>query len=119
VVDALPQTQVFGQYTYAVAPVATILLISQGNADFELTTGTSVEAGLKTTLADGRVDATAAVFTIEQDDTSPATGTTSTSRFREESRRQRASSSRSRPNGCAVFVCTARPRFSMRDSYPA
>ena len=32
VVDALPQTQVFGQYTYAVAPVATILLISQGNA---------------------------------------------------------------------------------------
>jgi iron complex outermembrane receptor protein len=48
--------------------VATILLISQGNAAFELTTGTSAEAGMKTTLANGRVDATASVFTIEQDD---------------------------------------------------
>jgi iron complex outermembrane receptor protein len=68
VVDVLPQTQVFGQYTSAVAPVATILLISQGNAAFELTSGTSAEAGVKATLANGRVDATASVFTIAQDD---------------------------------------------------
>jgi iron complex outermembrane receptor protein len=68
VVDVLPETQVFAQYTSAVAPVATILLISQGNAAFELTSGTSAEAGIKSTLANGRVDATASVFTIEQDD---------------------------------------------------
>jgi iron complex outermembrane recepter protein len=68
VLDVLPQTQVFGQYTYAVAPVATILLISQSNLAFDLTTGTSVEGGIKTTLANHRVDATASVFTIVQDD---------------------------------------------------
>ncbi len=68
VLDVLPQTQLFGQYTYAVAPVATILLISESNLAFNLTTGRSVEAGVKTTLANHRVDATASVFTIEQDD---------------------------------------------------
>jgi iron complex outermembrane receptor protein len=68
VVDALPQTQLFSQYTYAVAPVATILLISQANAAFDLTTGTSVEGGIKTTMAGGRVDATASMFKIAQDD---------------------------------------------------
>jgi iron complex outermembrane receptor protein len=68
VFDLMPQTQLFGQYTYAVAPVATILLISQANAAFELTSGTSVEGGVKATLANGRVDATASVFTIVQDD---------------------------------------------------
>ena len=64
----LPRTQLFGQYTSAVAPVATILLISQGNAAFDLTTGSSWEGGVKSTLAGGRVDATGSVFTIEQDD---------------------------------------------------
>jgi iron complex outermembrane receptor protein len=68
VVDVLPQTQLFGQYTYAVGAVATIMLISQSAAAFELTTGRSVEGGIKTTVANGRVDATASVFTIEQDD---------------------------------------------------
>jgi iron complex outermembrane recepter protein len=68
VVDALPRTQLFGQYTSAVAPVATILLISQGNAAFDLTDGWSWEGGVKTTVAGGRVDATASVFKIQQDD---------------------------------------------------
>jgi iron complex outermembrane receptor protein len=68
VIDVLPRTQVFGQYTSAVAPVATILLISQGNAAFNLTTGSSWETGIKSSLAGGRVDATGSVFTITQDD---------------------------------------------------
>jgi iron complex outermembrane receptor protein len=68
VVDALPRTQVFGQYTSAVAPVATILLISQGNAAFNLTNGWSWEGGVKSTFARGRVDTTASVFKIQQDD---------------------------------------------------
>ena len=68
VVDVLPRTQLFGQYTSAVAPVATILLISQGNAGFNLTNGWSWEGGVKSTVAGGRVDATASVFKIQQDD---------------------------------------------------
>jgi iron complex outermembrane recepter protein len=67
VVDVLPRTQVFGQYTSALAPVATPLLLSQANSAFDLTTGASWEAGVKSTLAGGRLDATASVFTIEQD----------------------------------------------------
>jgi iron complex outermembrane recepter protein len=67
VFDLAPRTQLFGQVTTAVAPVATILLISASNAAFDLTTGTSFEAGVKSTLAGGKVDVTASVFTIEQD----------------------------------------------------
>jgi iron complex outermembrane receptor protein len=68
VVDATPRTQVFGQYTYAVAPVATVLLISQANLNFDLTTGDSWEGGVKSALAGGRLESTASVFTITQDD---------------------------------------------------
>jgi iron complex outermembrane receptor protein len=68
VFDLTPRTQIFGQATSAVAPVATILLISAGNLAFDLTTGWSAEAGVKSTLARGHVDVTAAVFKIQQDD---------------------------------------------------
>lgn len=68
VVDLLPRTQLFGQFSSAGAPVATLLLISQANAAFRLTTGRSWEGGVKSTLAGGRVDATASLFTITQDD---------------------------------------------------
>lgn len=67
VVDARRETQIFAQYTSAVAPVATVLLMSQANAAFDLTTGSSAEAGVKSTLLDGRLEATASVFHIEQD----------------------------------------------------
>lgn len=67
VVDALRRTQLFAQYTNAVAPVATVLLISQGNLAFDLTTGYSWEGGIKSTLAGGRIDATGSVFKIQQD----------------------------------------------------
>jgi len=68
VFDVLPKTQLFAQYTSAVAPVATVVLISQANAAFNLTTGASWEGGVKSTLAGGRLDATASLFTIEQHD---------------------------------------------------
>ncbi|NOT27787.1 MAG: TonB-dependent receptor [Acidobacteria bacterium] len=68
VFDAAAQTQLFGQYTYAVAPVATVLVISQTNLNFKLTTGDSWEGGVKSTLAGGRVETTASIFTITQDD---------------------------------------------------
>jgi iron complex outermembrane recepter protein len=68
VFDVLPKTQLFAQYTSAVAPVATLVLISQANAAFDLTTGAAWEGGVKATLAGGRLDATASIFTIEQHD---------------------------------------------------
>ena len=67
VLDVLPRTQLFGQYTSAAAPVATMFLISQANAAFNLTTGRSAEGGVKTTLAGGRLEAMASVFKITQD----------------------------------------------------
>jgi iron complex outermembrane receptor protein len=68
VFDLAPQTQAFTQFTSAVAPVATVLLISQANAAFDLTTGVSWEGGLKSTHAGGKLNLTGSVFWIEQDD---------------------------------------------------
>jgi iron complex outermembrane recepter protein len=68
VYDLTPKTQVFAQYNSAVAPVATILLLSQANAQFSLTTGKSFEAGLKSSFWNERVDLTFAGYWIQQDD---------------------------------------------------
>lgn len=67
VVDLAPATQLFAQVTSAVAPVSTVPIISLTNSRFELTTGRSQEAGIKSTLGGGRVDLTASVFRITQD----------------------------------------------------
>jgi iron complex outermembrane receptor protein len=48
-------------------PVAGLPLLSLANAAFDLTTGTSFETGLKSTLFDGRFELTAAGYHIEQD----------------------------------------------------
>lgn len=63
-----PHTQVFAQYSSAVTPVGSLLLISQTNSSYSLTSGDSIEAGLKTSLLDNRVDLTFAAFRIRQDD---------------------------------------------------
>lgn len=68
VVDIAPQTQLFGQVTTAVAPVSTVPIISLTNSRFELTTGRSWEGGVKSTLAQGKVELTASVFDVMQDD---------------------------------------------------
>lgn len=68
VVDATSQTQIFGQVTSAVAPVSTVLVMSATNSRFNLTTGRSVEGGIKTTLDNGRLELTASTFKTEQDD---------------------------------------------------
>lgn len=67
VADVAAATQVFAQFTSAVAPVSTVPIISQTNARFDLTTGQSWEAGLKSTLGGGRAEVTASVFRIGQD----------------------------------------------------
>ncbi len=66
VVDVVKDTQLFAQYTSAVAPVSTVPIISQTNARFDLTTGKSWEGGVKSTLGGGRLETTASVFRVAQ-----------------------------------------------------
>jgi iron complex outermembrane recepter protein len=66
VVDVARATQLFAQYTSAVTPVSTVPIISRTNAGFDLTTGRSWEGGIKSTLAEGRIEMTAAAFQIRQ-----------------------------------------------------
>ena len=54
--EVLPGTTLFAQYAEAVTPVSSALMIaSPANTGFKLTTGTSKEAGVKSTMFDGRV----------------------------------------------------------------
>jgi iron complex outermembrane receptor protein len=68
VYSVTPRTQLFAQYTRAVTPVGGLLFLSAGNATFDLTTGYSYEAGIKTSLFGSGVELTASAFHIRQDD---------------------------------------------------
>lgn len=63
-----PNVQLFAQYSSAITPVGSLLLISQTNSRYSLTSGDAIEAGLKTSLLSNRVDLTFAAFRIRQDD---------------------------------------------------
>ncbi|MGU3493057.1 TonB-dependent receptor [Xanthobacteraceae bacterium A53D] len=67
VYEILPGTVLFGQYNKATIPVSTLLLSNIDSAKFELSTGTSIEAGVKSTFWNNRAVASASVFQIEQD----------------------------------------------------
>ncbi|QCI63118.1 TonB-dependent receptor [Phreatobacter stygius] len=66
VYDLTSGTALFAQYNEAAVPVATLLLSNTVNGRFELSTGRSLEAGIKSTLWNGRIVATASVYQIEQ-----------------------------------------------------
>ena len=66
VVDAGTATQFFASYNEATSPVTALLLSNQARAAFDLTTGTSVEAGVKTKI--GPMTWTASIYQIDQDD---------------------------------------------------
>lgn len=68
VVDVHASTQLFGQYTAAVTPVSSFLTLSQSRAEFDLSRGTSMEAGLKSSFLDDRVALTASVYRLRQSD---------------------------------------------------
>ncbi|MFD1703079.1 TonB-dependent receptor [Methylopila henanensis] len=68
VYDLTPEVSLFGQYTTAIAPVSGLLLSNSTRAGLDLTTGKSIEAGVKTSLFNGRLVATASVYQIEQHD---------------------------------------------------
>lgn len=68
VFDLRPKTQLFVQYRTAAVPPATLFSLSQANAAFEMTTGKSVEGGIKSGFWQDRANVTFAAFRIEQDD---------------------------------------------------
>ncbi|MBN7796020.1 TonB-dependent siderophore receptor [Parahaliea mediterranea] len=68
VFDILPSTQVFAQYSEAIAPVSNFVRMSLTNSTFELTRGRSVEAGIKSSFWNERAELTLAGYWIEQDD---------------------------------------------------
>ncbi len=68
VYDILPKTQVFAQYSKAIVPVGNFLLLSLANSQFDLTHGRSVEAGIKSSFWNDRVDLMLAAYHIAQYD---------------------------------------------------
>lgn len=68
VYNILPKTQIFAQYSKAIVPVGNYLLLSFANAQYDLTKGRSVEAGIKSSFWGDRVDVTLAAYHIKQSD---------------------------------------------------
>jgi iron complex outermembrane receptor protein len=68
VYDLTEKTQLFAQYTKAAAAVGTLVLLSLGNSEFELTKGESAEAGIKSSFLDDRVSMTLSGYWLRQTD---------------------------------------------------
>ena len=68
VYDLQAETQLFAQYSSAVVPVSGLLFINATNTTFDLTTGETFEAGIKSTAFGNRLQYTASIYHIEQDD---------------------------------------------------
>ncbi|MDD0812479.1 TonB-dependent receptor [Curvibacter sp. RS43] len=66
--DLNPDTTLYALYTTAATPVSSMLVQSIVNTGFKLTTGHSVEGGLKMNALDKRLTFTAAAFYIQQND---------------------------------------------------
>lgn len=64
----MPGLTLYGQYTTAVSPVSSILLMPLANTRFKLTKGFSYEAGFKLLAFDKRLTVTGAAYRIVQDD---------------------------------------------------
>lgn len=63
----LPGTVLFAQYNRAAVPITSLLLSNVANGAFDLSTGRSVEAGIKSTFWGNRAVATASIYQIDQD----------------------------------------------------
>ncbi|MBX9401306.1 TonB-dependent receptor [Lysobacter sp. BMK333-48F3] len=68
VFDLAAQTQLYAQYSAAVAPVGSLPLLSAANARFDLTHGRALDAGIKSRLWQDRFEWGLAGYWIEQDD---------------------------------------------------
>ncbi len=68
VYDLFPKTQLFAEYSTAIVPPGSLLSVAKAQTSFDLSTGQSVEAGVKSTFLDDRVDTTFSVYQITEDD---------------------------------------------------
>lgn len=68
VYNLTPDVQLYAQYSTAVTPVSSLLLIASANGDFDLSKGKSVELGFKASLFNGRTSLTGAVYQIDLED---------------------------------------------------
>jgi len=67
VYDVLPTLSVYGQYAEAADPVASLLLLSPANKNFDLSKGKQVEVGVKQTFWDNKGQWTLAAYHIQKD----------------------------------------------------
>ena len=65
VYNLTPDTQLYGQYSTAVTPVSSLLVISTANGSFDLSKGKSAELGFKSSVLDGKLDMIGSVYWIE------------------------------------------------------
>ena len=63
-----PDVQLYAQYSTAVTPVSSLLLISTANGDFDLSKGRSVELGFKANAFGGATTVLGSVYWIELND---------------------------------------------------
>lgn len=63
-----PDVQLYAQYSTAVTPVSSLLLISSANGDFDLSKGKSVEVGFKATAFGGATSILGSLYWIELND---------------------------------------------------
>ncbi len=68
VYEITPAISLFGQYSSAIAPVATPIIANAANTRYELTKGYTYEGGLKSSFMDGRGTFTASAYKIVQND---------------------------------------------------
>jgi iron complex outermembrane receptor protein len=68
VVDVLPDTQLFGQYSTAAAPPSSLVALTAASASLDMTRGWALESGVKSSPFDERIQLTAAAFYIAQND---------------------------------------------------
>jgi len=68
VYDITPGIAIFGQYSSAIAPVATPIIASAANTNYELTKGYTYEAGIKSSFLNGRGTFTASAYKIVQNE---------------------------------------------------
>lgn len=68
VFDLPPKTQLFAQYSEAVAPVGSLPLLSLANSRFELTHGRALDVGIKSSFWQDRIELGVGGYWIEQDD---------------------------------------------------
>jgi iron complex outermembrane receptor protein len=68
VLEVLPATQLFVQYSTAASPPSSLVTLTPGTTSLEMTHGWSVEGGVKTSPFDERIELTASAFYIAQND---------------------------------------------------